>query len=73
VLVSSGSELLLLDEPTNHLDFDSLDVIEEALRQYRGTIVAVSHDRAFVENIGCDRHIEIRGGRLQEHPAPATR
>ena len=47
-------------------------MIEEALRQFRGTIVAVSHDRAFVENIGCDRHIEIRGGRLREHPAPAT-
>ena len=72
VLVSSGSQLLLLDEPTNHLDFDSLDVIEEALRQFRGTIVAVSHDRAFVENIGCTRRIEIRGGRLQEHPSPTT-
>jgi ATPase subunit of ABC transporter with duplicated ATPase domains len=72
VLVSSGSELLLLDEPTNHLDFDSLDVIEEALRQFRGTIVAVSHDRAFVENIGCERRIEIRGGRLQEQPSPTT-
>jgi ATPase subunit of ABC transporter with duplicated ATPase domains len=72
VLVSSGSELLLLDEPTNHLDFDSLDVVEEALRQYRGTIVAVSHDRAFIENIGCGRHIEIHGGRLHEHPSPAT-
>ena len=72
VLVSSGAELLLLDEPTNHLDFDSLDVIEEALRQFRGTIVTVSHDRAFVENIGCTRHIEIRGGRLQEQPSPTT-
>ena len=72
VLVSSGAELLLLDEPTNHLDFDSLDVIEEALRQFRGTIVAVSHDRAFVENIGCARHIEIRGGRLWEHPSATT-
>ena len=66
VLVSSGAELLLLDEPTNHLDFDSLDVVEEALRQFRGTIVAVSHDRAFVENIGCRRRIEIRGGRLRD-------
>jgi ATPase subunit of ABC transporter with duplicated ATPase domains len=69
VLVSSGSELLLLDEPTNHLDFDSLDVVEEALRQFRGTIVAVSHDRAFIENIGCRRHIEIRAGTLHELPA----
>ena len=72
VLVSSGSELLLLDEPTNHLDFDSLDVIEEALRQFRGTIVAVSHDRAFVENICCGRRIEVRAGRLREHPSPTT-
>jgi ATPase subunit of ABC transporter with duplicated ATPase domains len=47
-------------------------VVEEALRQFRGTIVAVSHDRAFVENIGCGRHIEIRGGRLHEQPAPAS-
>jgi ATPase subunit of ABC transporter with duplicated ATPase domains len=66
MLVSSGSELLLLDEPTNHLDFDSLDVIEEALRQYRGTILAVSHDRAFIENIGCRRHIEIHAGKFRE-------
>jgi len=66
VLVSSGAELLLLDEPTNHLDFDSLDVVEEALRQFRGTIVAVSHDREFVRNIGCGRHLEIRAGRLRE-------
>jgi ATPase subunit of ABC transporter with duplicated ATPase domains len=66
VLVSSGAEFLLLDEPTNHLDFDSLDVVEEALRQFRGTILAVSHDRAFVENIGCHRHIEIHSGRLRE-------
>ncbi len=72
VLVSSGSELLLLDEPTNHLDFDSLDVVEEALRQFRGTIVAVSHDRAFVENIGCRRHIDIRAGRLRERTSTTT-
>ncbi len=66
VLVSSGAELLLLDEPTNHLDFDALDVVEEALRQFRGTIVAVSHDREFVRNIGCRRHLEVRAGRLRE-------
>jgi ATPase subunit of ABC transporter with duplicated ATPase domains len=77
VLVSSGAELLLLDEPTNHLDFDSLDVVEEALRQFRGTIVAVSHDREFVRNIRCRRHVEVRSGRLRELDAgeltPAAR
>jgi ATPase subunit of ABC transporter with duplicated ATPase domains len=69
MLVSSGAELLLLDEPTNHLDFDSLDVVEEALRQFRGTIVTVSHDRAFIENIGCRRRMELVRGRLRELPA----
>jgi ATPase subunit of ABC transporter with duplicated ATPase domains len=59
VLVSSGAELLLLDEPTNHLDFDSIDVVEEALRQFRGTIVAVSHDREFIQVIGCTRVVEV--------------
>jgi ATPase subunit of ABC transporter with duplicated ATPase domains len=66
VLVSSGAELLLLDEPTNHLDFDSMDVVEEALRQFRGTIVAVTHDREFIRSIGCGRVVEVRDGRAVE-------
>jgi ATPase subunit of ABC transporter with duplicated ATPase domains len=66
VLVSSGAELLLLDEPTNHLDFDSIDVVEEALRQFRGTIVAVTHDREFIQAIGCTRVVEVRGGGVTE-------
>ena len=65
-LVSSGAELLLLDEPTNHLDFDSMDVVEEALRQFRGTIVAVTHDREFIRSIGCTRVVEVRGGATAE-------
>ena len=72
MLVSSGAELLLLDEPTNHLDFDSLDVVEEALRQFRGTIVAVSHDRAFIDNIGCTRRIQVANGLLSESPSACT-
>ena len=64
--MSSGAELLLLDEPTNHLDFDSIDVVEEALRQFRGTIVAVTHDRAFISAIGCTRVLEVRGGSVIE-------
>ena len=66
VLVSSGAELLLLDEPTNHLDFDSMDVVEEALRQFRGTIVAVTHDREFIRSIGCTRVVQVRDGRAVE-------
>jgi ATPase subunit of ABC transporter with duplicated ATPase domains len=73
IMVSSGAELLLLDEPTNHLDFDSLDVVEEALRQFRGTIVTVSHDRAFIQNIGCDRVLEVAGGTLADRSAAFSR
>jgi ATPase subunit of ABC transporter with duplicated ATPase domains len=69
VLVSSGAELLLLDEPTNHLDFDSIDVVEEALRQFRGTIVTVTHDRAFIRAIDCMRVLEVRDRGLLEAPA----
>jgi len=69
VLVSSGAELLLLDEPTNHLDFDSIDVVEEALRQFRGTIVTVTHDRAFIRAIACTRVLEVRDRGLHEVPA----
>ena len=63
-LVNSGAELLLLDEPTNHLDFDSLDVVEEALRAYRGTIVAVTHDGYFADRLLPTHRWQVAGGRV---------
>jgi ATPase subunit of ABC transporter with duplicated ATPase domains len=66
MLVMSGAELLLLDEPTNHLDFASIDVIERALDDFRGTIITVSHDREFIRGITCDRLWEVREGRVVE-------
>ena len=68
MLVMSGAELLLLDEPTNHLDFASIDVIERALDEFRGTIVTVSHDREFIRGITCDRLWEVRDGGVSERP-----
>jgi ATPase subunit of ABC transporter with duplicated ATPase domains len=65
-MVAARAELLLLDEPTNHLDFPSLDVLETALREYPGAIVAVSHDRAFLEAIGTDRRVRVRDGVVTE-------
>ena len=65
-MVASGAELLLLDEPTNHLDPETLEAVEAALRAFAGTIVAVSHDRAFLEGLGVTRRIEVRDGEVRE-------
>jgi macrolide transport system ATP-binding/permease protein len=65
-IVGAGADVILLDEPTNHLDFDTLEVIEAALRAYRGTLVIATHDHALIEAVGCDRVLEIRDGRIEE-------
>ena len=61
------SPLLLLDEPTNHLDFDTVEALTEALREYQGTVVVVSHDRGFIGRIAT-RILEIRDGRVELYP-----
>src|ERR687890_70321 len=50
-LLLSAPDLLLLDEPTNHLDAESVAWLEQHLEQYKGTIVAVTHDRYFLDNV----------------------
>ncbi|WP_239163186.1 ABC-F family ATP-binding cassette domain-containing protein [Paractinoplanes rishiriensis] len=62
VLVNAPARVLVLDEPTNFLDFDALDVVEEALRRYRGTLLTVTHDRYFAEAVGHDRRWHVAAG-----------
>ena len=59
--------LLILDEPTNHLDINSKDILLEALQNYSGTLLFVSHDRYFIENLAT-RVIEISEGGITDYP-----
>ncbi len=58
-LILSHMNLLILDEPTNHLDIDSREALESALEDFDGTIIAVSHDRYFIEKLA-NRIIELK-------------
>ncbi len=59
-LLLEDNNLLLLDEPTNHLDTDAKEALEEALQEYEGSIITVSHDRWFLDKV-CDTIWELPG------------
>ena len=63
----SEPELLLLDEPTNHLDIDAIIELEEAVKEFPGAVLFVTHDRAFTDNIAT-RIIELDRGHLRSYP-----
>ena len=60
-------DVLLLDEPTNHLDMDSILWLEELLKNFRGSVVTISHDRAFLDAV-CTRIVELDRGHLTSYP-----
>ncbi|MBR4411327.1 MAG: ABC-F family ATP-binding cassette domain-containing protein, partial [Firmicutes bacterium] len=65
-LMLSGANTLILDEPTNHLDIDSKEVFEDALLEFPGTVIVVSHDRYFLQKIPT-RILELEAGGLTEY------
>jgi len=66
IMMQEHGNVLILDEPTNHLDLASKEAIEEALAEYTGTVIFVSHDRYLLSKIA-DRLIELTDGGYREH------
>ena len=66
-LLLSPSNVIILDEPTNHLDVFAKDILKQALVQYKGTLILVSHDRDFLSGL-TDRVIEFTENKIREYP-----
>ena len=65
-------DVLLLDEPTNHLDIESIEWLEGYLKEYRGSLVLISHDRKFLDNV-TNRTVEIMLGRIHDYKVPYSK
>jgi len=70
-LMAMKPNFLILDEPTNHLDIQAREAVEEALEDFEGTILVVSHDRYFLDKI-VSRVVEVRDRRLVSYPGNFT-
>ena len=69
IMTLTGANLLVLDEPTNHLDVENIEVLEDALDEYEGTVLLVSHDRAFLREVAT-RVWWFDGTRLKDFDGP---
>lgn len=79
LLIAAGANMLIFDEPTNHLDLETIEAMEEALEDFEGTIVLVTHDRKFIDRMRLDKLYLIDAGSIspienlnayQEHLMP---
>ena len=66
LLTLTNANFLLLDEPTNNLDIASAEVLEDALNEFEGTVLVISHDRYFLDRV-VNRIVELRDGALVEY------
>jgi ATPase subunit of ABC transporter with duplicated ATPase domains len=65
-LMVAGTNCLVLDEPTNHLDLPAIEQLEQALADYAGTLLVVTHDRWLLETVPFDRTVHVAGGQVFE-------
>jgi len=66
LLMHGGANLLVLDEPTNHLDLPAIEQLEQALEQYDGTLLLVTHDRTLADRVTVTRTVHVRDGMVTE-------
>lgn len=71
-ILLSKPDILLLDEPTNHLDIESIEWLEDYLKAYRGSLVLISHDRKFLDNV-TNRTVEIMLGHIHDYKVPYSK
>ena len=71
-ILLSKPDVLLLDEPTNHLDIESIEWLEGYLKDYRGSLLLISHDRKFLDNV-TNRTVEIMVGRIHDYKVPYSK
>ena len=71
-ILLSRPDVLLLDEPTNHLDIESIEWLEGYLKEYKGSLVLISHDRKFLDNV-TNRTVEIMLGRIHDYKVPYSK
>ena len=71
-ILLSRPDVLLLDEPTNHLDIESIEWLESYLKDYRGSMVLISHDRKFLDNT-TNRTVEIMLGHIHDYKVPYSK
>ncbi len=71
-ILLSKPDVLLLDEPTNHLDIESIEWLEGYLKEYKGSLVLISHDRKFLDNV-TNRTVEIMLGRIHDYKVPYSK
>lgn len=67
-LVHANANILILDEPTNHLDLEAIEALEDALTAYPGTVILITHDRAFLSHVHLDQAFLLANGQLESIP-----
>ena len=72
LVLAQEPDLLLLDEPTNHLDIESIQWLEEYLKNYNGAVLLISHDRAFLDNV-TNRTVELSLGKITDYKVPYSK